>query len=184
MRARNPNSTVSDCGFCSATAEYFERPDRPLQGQKRLALPRDPPRTGVGCESIRVRRCAPGKDSLATGRFVPRRGGDGVGTAWSIRVSGSRRGSCCPHIPMVESRSAGAIRSERAAAEVGRKGRRDHRGISDVLRERLCRLRFASSGADRFANAVVRRAGFDVLPLERMSGQVDKLKRVTQSGRV
>jgi hypothetical protein len=42
MRVRNPNSTVSDCGFCSVTGEHFERPDRLLSGQKQPAVARDP----------------------------------------------------------------------------------------------------------------------------------------------
>lgn len=42
MRVRNPNSTVSDCGFCSVTGEHFERPDRPLSGQKQPVVARDP----------------------------------------------------------------------------------------------------------------------------------------------
>ena len=42
MRVQNPNSTVLDCGFCSVTGEHFERPDRPLSGQKQPAAARDP----------------------------------------------------------------------------------------------------------------------------------------------
>jgi hypothetical protein len=134
---------------------------------------------GAHRDTICARRCAPRVRLLGEGKIASARR-----RWWRWRWIGCRGRGYRSHWHVPESRFSGAIRSEGAAAEHGGTGTAQSTAGFDVLRERLCGFSFVRSGADRFANAVVRRAGFDVLPLERMSGQVDELKGITQPTRV